>query len=61
MNRKMLIRIGPPILFFVAVFIYAVILDGPIGLPQLLITALTIMVAWAVSVRLIEPKQHRNT
>lgn len=61
MNRKLINRIGPPALFLVAVFIYAVVLGGTVSLIQLLITALIILAVWAVAARLIKPKQHRDT
>ena len=60
MDRKVINRIGPPVLFLAAVFIYAVILGGPVSLAQLLLTALIILAVWAVAARLITPKQHRD-
>jgi hypothetical protein len=55
MNRKIVNWVAPPLLFFIAEFIYVVVLRGPFGLTQLLVLAGVILAGWFLANRLRKP------
>ncbi|MBM6621079.1 hypothetical protein JTF08_05605 [Micrococcaceae bacterium RIT802] len=59
MTRKAIQFLVPPVLFVIAQFIYAVVLDGPVGLTQLLVLAAIILAGSAVANSLVKRRDHQ--